>query len=105
MGHVFRARRLFRYGDVVWSYPSAAGLAADLNESLKSASRGATGGRKHVRAGLVVAEVALSMVLLFAAGLLLRSFWQIESVPLGFEPTRLLTGDRSPARTATPQSF
>jgi putative ABC transport system permease protein len=69
--------------------PARQASQADLNESLKSASRGATG--KHVRAGLVVAEVALSMVLLFAAGLLLRSFWQIESVPLGFEPTRLLT--------------
>jgi putative ABC transport system permease protein len=55
-----------------------------------------------VRAGLVVAEVVLSMVLLFAAGLLLRSFWQIESVPLGFEPTRLLTASvRLPNRNTT----
>jgi putative ABC transport system permease protein len=55
-----------------------------------------------VRAGLVVAEVGLSMVLLFAAGLLLRSFWQIESVPLGFEPTRLLTATvRLPNRNTT----
>jgi predicted permease len=64
---------------------------ADLNDALKSSSRGSTGGRRRVRSALVVAEVALSLVLVVATGLLLRSFWQVQLVSLGFEPSRLLT--------------
>lgn len=84
--------------------PARQASKADLNEALKSSSRGAVAGRKHVRAALVIAEVALSLVLVIAAGLLLRSFWQIESVDLGFEASHLLTASvRLPtdfARTA-----
>jgi putative ABC transport system permease protein len=72
--------------------PARQASRTDLNDALKSASRGATSGRKHARSALVVAEVALSLVLVVAAGLLLRSFWRVESVDLGFEPSRLLTG-------------
>ena len=71
--------------------PARQASRADLNDALKSASRSATSGRKHARAVLVVVEVALSLVLLVAAGLLMRSFWRIQSVELGFEPSRLLT--------------
>ncbi len=71
--------------------PARQASRTDLNDALKSASRGATSGRKHARAVLVVVEVALSLVLVVAAGLLLRSFWRIQSVDLGFEPSRLLT--------------
>jgi putative ABC transport system permease protein len=83
--------------------PARQASRADLNDALKSASRAATSGRKHARATLVVIEVALSLVLVVAAGLLLRSFWQIQSVELGFEPSHLLTagvllpGDRAHA--------
>jgi putative ABC transport system permease protein len=50
-----------------------------------------------------VVEVALSLVLVVAAGLLLRSFWRLERVELGFEPTRLLTGAlRLPHEQAAP---
>ncbi len=71
--------------------PARQASKADLNEALKSSSRGTVAGRRRVRSALVIAEVALSLVLVVAAGLLLRSFWQIESVALGFEPARLLT--------------
>ena len=57
---------------------------------LKEQSRGATDERRHVwlRSALVVGEVALACVLLVGAGLLLRSFLELQRVELGFEPTR-----------------
>jgi putative ABC transport system permease protein len=83
--------------------PARQASRADLNDALKSGSRGTTSGRKHARGMLVVVEVALSLVLVVAAGLLLRSFWRIQSVELGFEPSRLLTGSlRLPPKQAAP---
>ncbi len=72
--------------------PARQASRTNLNDALKSASRGTTSGRKQARAVLVVVEVALSLVLVVATGLLLRSFWWIQGVELGFEPSRLLTG-------------
>ncbi|MBV8859443.1 MAG: ABC transporter permease [Acidobacteria bacterium] len=64
---------------------------ADLNDAMKSGGvRGGTGGR-WLRSGLVVTEVALSLVLLVGAGLLLRSFWQLMRVEPGFEARDVLT--------------
>ncbi|MGA8073907.1 MAG: ABC transporter permease [Candidatus Acidiferrales bacterium] len=56
-----------------------------LGETLKEMGRGTTGGRggRAVRAGLVVAEVAISLVLLVGAGLLIRSFVKMMSEDLG----------------------
>ncbi len=45
----------------------------------------------RVRSALVVAQVALTAVLLAASGLLLRSFDELRSVELGFDPSDLLT--------------
>jgi putative ABC transport system permease protein len=66
---------------------------SSLSESLKEGGRGSTGGRRSQRArsGLVVSEIALSVMLLIGAGLLLRSFILLLSQDLGFNPTRVLT--------------
>jgi putative ABC transport system permease protein len=65
---------------------------ANLNSDLKEGSRGAAAfRRRRVRSVLVVAEVALSLVLLAGAGLLLRSFVKLRGVPLGFDSDHLLT--------------
>jgi predicted permease len=86
--------------------PARQASRADLNDALKAGSRGATAGRKHARAVLVVVEVGLSLVLVVAAGLLLRSFWRIQSVDLGFEPSHLLTaGLRLPNDRARAVTF
>jgi putative ABC transport system permease protein len=86
--------------------PARQAARADLNEALKSGSRGTPTGRKRARAVLVVVEVALSLVLVVAAGLLLRSFWRIQSVDLGFEPSHLLTaGVRLPGDRARAVNF
>ena len=64
----------------------------DLVEALKDESRGSTasaGGR--TRAFLVVAEVALSVVLLVSAGLTIRSFIAVQQVDPGFRPERVMT--------------
>ena len=50
-----------------------------------------TEGRSPLRRALVVAELALAAVLLIGAGLLIRSFWQLRNVALGFEPRGVLT--------------
>ena len=65
----------------------------DVNETLKDATRGNTGGRAagRLRAALFVGEVALSLVLLIGAGLLLRSFARLQNVSPGFEPENLVT--------------
>jgi predicted permease len=62
----------------------------NLQEALKDSGAGAGLGRKHerVRAGLVVSEIAVACVLLFSAGLLLRSFLKVLDVELGFQPDR-----------------
>jgi predicted permease len=62
----------------------------NLHEALKDSGAGSGQSRKHerLRAVLVVSEVALACVLLVGAGLLLRSFLQVLSVDLGFQPER-----------------
>jgi putative ABC transport system permease protein len=72
--------------------PALQASRSDLNESLKDGGRGSTGTRGgRVRSLLVVAEVALSLVLLVGAGLLIRSFMRLQQFDLGFNPNGLLT--------------
>ena len=54
--------------------------------------RGAAGGTaaRTIRRTLLVAEVALAIMLLVGAGLLVRSWWQVEGVDPGFRPERVL---------------
>src|SRR6185437_12337924 len=63
----------------------------DLTEALRQEGRGSLGSRRRARLrhALVIGELALSLTLLVAAGLLLRSFWALYQVQLGFTPTRV----------------
>jgi putative ABC transport system permease protein len=59
----------------------------DVNEWLKEGGRGGDGSEhRHTRALLVVAEVALSLVLLAGAALLVQSFVRLRRAELGFDP-------------------
>src|ERR1700720_4769725 len=72
-------------------------IKVDLNTSLKAGGRsGQSGGGLHLRRHslrrlLVVSELTLSLMLLIGAGLLLRSFVRLQSVPPGFTTDRVLT--------------
>jgi predicted permease len=72
--------------------PAFRSANADLQTSLREGGRG-TGGatRDRVRQGLVVLEVALSLVLLVGAGLLIRSAILLERVEPGFDPRNMFT--------------
>src|SRR5262249_23447221 len=77
--------------------PALQASRADLTEVLKEGSRTITGAGHRVRRALVVAEVALSLVVLIAAGLLINSFARLQDVPPGFDPGRLLTFRLAPS--------
>src|SRR5215813_3036960 len=65
----------------------------DLNESLKEGAKGASSvdSRQRLRGALVVAEVALSLVLLVGAGLMVRSFVAMLRDDIGFNPQGVLS--------------
>ena len=64
----------------------------DLTHMLKLESRGSTssGEQAQTRRVLLVTEFALSLVLMIVAGLLLRSFWDLLNVRLGFDPQNVI---------------
>jgi putative ABC transport system permease protein len=64
---------------------------ADPGEILKAGSRSISGDRRRLLGRLVVAEVALALVLLSAAGLMADTFQQLSVRDLGFEPDGVLT--------------
>ena len=74
--------------------PAFQAARPNLIETLRDAgARGSSAGkgRQRLRSGLVVAEVALSVILLVGAALLVRSFLGLQSVNPGFDPSHLLT--------------
>ena len=71
--------------------PGLQAARVNVNETLKEASRGSTSTGQRLRAGLLVSEVALSLVLLISAGLLLASFARLQRVELGFNPDGVFT--------------
>ena len=67
----------------------------NVNDALKHGGRGADTGGRRTRSVLVVAEVALSLMLLAGAGLLMRSLWNLQAVDPGFDPHNVLTASLS----------
>jgi predicted permease len=73
--------------------PALQASRVDLNESLKEANRGTTGGlrQNRLRGFLIVAEVSLAVVLMIGAALLIKSFVRLLEVKPGFDPSHTLT--------------
>jgi predicted permease len=69
--------------------------AGKVGDVLRNESRATSGGvaTRRLRAGLIVLEIAMSLVLLVGAGLLVRSFRQLQQMRLGFEPQGLVYFD------------
>jgi putative ABC transport system permease protein len=72
--------------------PALHAVGGDLDARLREAARGLNAGplRGRLRQGLVIVEVALSIVLLVGAGLMMRTFFALERVDLGFKPQDIL---------------
>lgn len=82
----------FVAGVLVALLPMLHATRTDPHESLKSEGRAsAARGTARLRHSLIVGEIALSVVLLLGAGLLMRSFLNLQRADLGFEPKGVLT--------------
>lgn len=77
---------------------------AQLAESLKEGGRSSVGGRNSSRFRTVLAagQLALSIALLIAAGLMLQSLQRLQNAPLGFAPEQVVTASIAPPRSAYP---
>jgi predicted permease len=79
-------------GLLVGIVPALHATRTDPHDSLKSDGRaGGSRGGHRMRQSLVVVEIALSVMLLLGAGLLIRSFLNVQRVDLGFESRDILT--------------
>jgi putative ABC transport system permease protein len=66
---------------------------ADLGESLKEGGRsgGQSRGRRRYSQSLIITETAIAIVLLVGAGLMIKSFYRLQHVETGFDPTGVVT--------------
>ncbi len=89
-------------GMLVGLAPALTTLRRKLRPVADEGGRSTSGGvaTRGMRRSLVVAEFALAMVLLVGAGLLVRSWWHVESLDAGFRPERVLALELS-----APSSF
>ena len=78
--------------------PAFLASRADAQDALRGA-RGVAGraGGERTRASLVVAQVALTLVLVIGAGLMMRTLWSLSHVATGFRPDGVLTMRVQPA--------
>jgi putative ABC transport system permease protein len=74
-------------------WPAGMAAKADMQLALNAAARGSSDSlaAQRTRNWLVVAEIALTLMLLSAAGIVLKSFARSQALSLGFEPRGLLT--------------
>jgi len=71
--------------------PALTASQVNPSEDLRNSHRTSSGGKgRRVRGGLVVAQVALSVVLLTGSGLLIRSFVRLQTVNVGFQTESLI---------------
>ncbi len=71
--------------------PAMQSTRSDLARLLGESSRSVAGGRRVMQSGLVVAQLALTVMLLAGAGLLLRSYYNLSHVDVGFDSAHVLT--------------
>jgi len=89
-------------GIIFGCFPALVAGARKAVDVLRSETRTGSGGpaSRRTRSVLIVVEIAMSLVLLVGAGLLVRSFVELQRMPLGYEPrglvyTSTILGNRS----------
>ena len=84
--------------------PAMRTARTDLAESFKQGGRSASGGAgaKRLRGALVVSEIAVALLLLIAAGLMMKSFVRLQGVQPGFDARNVLTARVSVPANAYP---
>lgn len=88
--------------------PAFQARKTDLQATLKEeAGHGSTADRRRsrLRSGLVVAELALAVVLSVGAGLLLKSFWRLQSIDPGFRTEGVVKAELQLPASRYPRSF
>src|SRR5690348_7202157 len=88
-------------GILVGLSPAIAAMRRDPRPSGEEGGRSVSGGAatRRIRRALVVADFALAIVLLAGAGLLVRSWWYVNSIDPGFRPEEVLVMELSAPRT------
>lgn len=83
--------------------PALHAIRGELRAKLASSQAGITADRGQLRAGLVVLETALAIVLLVGAGLMVRTFFALTHIELGFSQERLLYARIALPKTRSPE--
>ena len=79
------------------AWPALIAVRAPIEPALKQGGQQAGSGRRHnrMRSGLVAVEVAMSLTLLVACGLLLRTIYTLRHVPLGYRTDHIIVANLS----------
>ena len=77
--------------------PALRASRMNVAATMKEGARSVTGGRTRLGRSLLVAQVAISLVLLIGAGLFLRTVQNLRKVDIGFDPQNLLLVPVNPA--------
>jgi putative ABC transport system permease protein len=80
-------------GIAVGLLPALQAARTDLNQPLKECASNtpAAPSKRRIRNALVVSEIAISLLLLTGAGLVIKSWFRMWQIDLGFQPQRVLT--------------
>jgi predicted permease len=80
--------------------PALHSLRAAERDGMREVGRGISASQTRTSAGLLVAQIAISLVLVVVAGLFVRTFAHLISLPLGFDRDRVLLADVDATRSA-----
>jgi predicted permease len=78
-------------GLAIGVWPAVSVFRAGGWQGLRSTGTSSPGARPRLRFALVTTQIALTLALLGSSALLLRSLWNVVSIPLGFEADRVVT--------------
>jgi putative ABC transport system permease protein len=78
-------------GTGIGVWPAVSVFRVGALQGLRATATSSSSARPHLRFALVTTQIALTLALLGGSALLLRSLWNVVSVPLGFNATRVIT--------------